>query len=148
MNILVSACLLGVCCRYDGTGKDIGLKDKYPNVTFVQVCPEVLGGLSIPRSSAEISQGRVVNIDGCDVTKEFAEGAQKALEIAFKNNCAAALLKARSPSCGSSVAYDGSFKGKLVRGDGVLAALLKENGIKVFSEENLGDFDEYLQAES
>ena len=145
MNVLISACLLGVPCRYDGKSKDVGLKEKYPQLTLVKVCPEVMGGLDTPRRPAEISSGRVVTIDGDDVTREFANGAQKALEVARANDCAVAILKARSPSCGSGLAYDGTFSGKLVNGDGVLAELLKRNGIAVFSEENLDKFEAFLK---
>lgn len=147
MKVLVSACLLGVPCRYDGASKDSGLKSKYPQLTFIKICPEVRGGLTTPRRPAEILQGRVVTIDGEDVTKEFKGGAQKELEVARENDCTVAILKARSPSCGSGLAYDGTFSGKLIQGDGVLTALLKENGIVVFSEEELEAFDEYLQGQ-
>ena len=145
MNVLISACLLGVPCRYDGKSKDAGLQEKYPQLTLVKICPEVMGGLSTPRRPAEISSGRVVTIDGDDVTREFASGAQKALEVARANDCAVAILKARSPSCGSGLAYDGTFSGKLIAGDGILVALLKENGIAVFSEENLNEFEAFSQ---
>jgi Uncharacterized conserved protein len=145
MNVLISACLLGVPCRYDGKSKDTGLEEQYPQLTFVEICPEVMGGLSTPRRPAEISGDRVVTIDGDDVTREFANGAQKTLEVARANDCAVAILKARSPSCGSGLAYDGTFSGKLVTGDGVLTALLKENGIAVFSEENLNEFEAFLK---
>ena len=145
MNVLVSACLLGVPCRYDGASKDKGIKNKYPKLKFVEICPEVMGGLSTPRKPAEILQEKVVTIDGDDVTKEFEDGAKLALEVALKNDCSVAILKARSPSCGSGLAYDGTFSGNLVQGDGVLTALLKENGIVVFSEEDLEEFEKYLQ---
>lgn len=147
MKVLVSACLMGVHCRYDGTGKDIKLGEKYPHLECVSVCPEVMGGLSTPRRCAEILDGRVVDKDGKDVTKEYEEGAQKGLESALKNDCRAAILKSRSPSCGNGITYDGTFSGKLVAGNGVLAALLKKNDITVFSEENLAEFEQYLQEE-
>ena len=145
MNVLVSACLLGVPCRYDGTSVGDCLSDKYPQLTFIKVCPEVLGGLPTPRKSAQISGDRVVTVDGDDVTKEFEEGAKKSLEVALANDCKVAILKAKSPSCGSNLVYDGTFSSKLVAGDGVLAALLKENGIAVFSEENLAEFEKEIK---
>ena len=145
MKILISACLMGVCCRYDGTGKDVGIKDRYPQVEFVNVCPELMGGLSAPRSCAEISHDRVVDINGKDFTEEYTAGAKKTLKIAKENDCTVAILKAKSPSCGSGLVYDGTFSGKLVPGDGISVALLKANGIKVFSEERLEELDEYLQ---
>ena len=98
MNVLISACLMGVCCRYDGKGKDVGIRKRYPQLTFIKVCPEVLGGLPTPRKCAEILEGRVITFDGDDVTKEFIAGAQKALAIALAKNCTVAILKGRSPS--------------------------------------------------
>ena len=153
MKVLVSACLLGVPCRYDGKSKDVGLQDKYPQLTFVKVCPEVMGGLATPRRPAEQlllrtenhNRGSVVTIDGEDVTREFTDGAKKALEVALENDCQVAILKARSPSCGSGLAYDGTFSGNLIPGDGILAALLKGNGITIFSEENLDEFEAFIQ---
>ncbi len=138
MNVLVSACLLGNSCRYDGRSKPcddvINLRSK---VQFVPMCPEVLGGLNIPHSASEIKDGRVLSSDGKDVTCAFCAGAQKALAIAKKYHCEVALLKERSPSCGCGVIYDGSFSGKLVPGNGITAELLLQNGILVFGESEL-----------
>jgi len=145
MKVLMSACLAGVNCRYDDTSKDIDLRIKYPGTEFVLVCPEVLGGLSTPRASAEISNGKVINIEGVDVTSAFLEGADAGLKKALKNGCSVAILKARSPSCGNGSTYDGSFSGTLIAGDGIFATALKENNIKVFSEENLNEFEKWLQ---
>jgi len=146
VKILVSACLMGESCRYDGKSNCIGLQDKYPHLTFVKVCPEVMGGLPVPRSGAEISKNQVITLGGDDVTKEFAKGAQKALEVALKNKCTVAILKAKSPSCGSGQIYDGTFTGTLIAGDGVSATLLKANGIKIFSEKNLEEFEGHLRS--
>ena len=145
MKILVSACLLGAKCRYDGGAKPearvIALGEEHE---LVPVCPERLGGLESPREPSEISGGRVVGRDGRDVTAEFELGARRALEAARRSGCGCAILKERSPSCGSSQIYDGSFSGRVVPGAGVAAALLMENGVRVFSEEN---FDKLFETE-
>ena len=137
MKILVSACLLGSKCRYDGSAKpDARVIALGAEHTLVPVCPERLGGLEAPRKPSEISGNRVVGRDGRDVTAEFELGARRALEAARRFGCSCAILKERSPSCGSSSVYDGSFTGRVVPGPGVAAALLMENGVRVFSEEN------------
>ena len=138
--ILVSACLLGINCQYncenDLTEKLLEfLKDKGE---FIAVCPEVLGGLPIPRDACEIvGGGKVKSIKGEDMTKEFINGAERVLEIAKQNKVDLAILKAKSPSCGAGLTYDGSFSKKLIEGDGITAALLKKNGIKVMTEKDL-----------
>ena len=139
-NILVSACLLGVCCRYDGSAKPnenvIKLKEKY---NLIPVCPEVLGGLKIPHPPSEIQNEKVISKNGEDVTKYFICGAEKVLETAFKNNCKKAVLKSKSPSCGTDFVYDGTFCGKLIKGTGVTAKLLLKNNIKLTDENNLSN---------
>lgn len=138
MNILVSACLLGLCCRYDGCAKPneeiLALRGKY---TLIPVCPEQLGGLATPRLPAERKGERVVTKTGFDVTEEYVRGAQQALKLAKLLQCQAAVLKERSPSCGCGQIYDGSFSKTIIPGDGVTAALLKENGIPVYGESQL-----------
>ena len=144
--VLVSACLAGEPCRYDGRAAP------HPAVLrlvaqgrAVPVCPELLGGLGVPREPAELCADRIggkamcraVCRSGRDVTAEFLAGAQGALEVCRAKGCQRAILKARSPSCGSGRIYDGTFSGVLVPGDGVLAALLKENNIAVASEKDL-----------
>ena len=137
MHILVSACLLGTPCRYNGKGVlDPAVQVLMREHQLVPVCPERLGGLEAPREPSEISGGRVFGRDGRDVTAEFELGARRALEAARRFGCRCAILKERSPSCGSSAVYDGSFSGRVVPGAGVAAALLMENGVRVFSEEN------------
>ncbi len=136
-KILVSACLYGYCCKYDG-GNNI-LKDPLFMILkntgrLVPVCPEQLGGLSTPRVCSEIKDGRVINKNGEDVTEQFELGAQRTLETAQKNHVRAAILKQGSPSCGCKQIYDGSFTGTKVAGEGVTARLLIENGIPVFDE--------------
>lgn len=135
MNILVSACLLGVPCRYDGNAKnydDIDILIK--NANLIPVCPEQLGGLATPRPPCEIKDGHVFTNDKKDVTESYNKGAESVLFLAKKFCCKYALLKERSPSCGSGIIHDGSFSGALTNGDGITAALLKKNGIKVYGE--------------
>ena len=146
MKILISTCLKGIPCRYDGKSKDAKIIEKYPGIDFVCVCPEVMGGLSTPRNSSERSGDKVFDNQGNDVTKEFIDGANKALSIAVDNDCKVALLKAKSPSCGNGSIYDGTFSGQLIAGDGIFSSLLKENDINVFTEADLDDFEAYLQA--
>lgn len=135
MNILVSACLLGVNCRYNGTGISHESVQKLSNSHhLIPVCPEILGGLGIPRLPAEIIDGNVISINREDVTDNYKKGAEETLKLAKLFNCKLAVLKERSPSCGCGTVYDGSFKGILTEGDGVTAALLMENGIKVIGE--------------
>ena len=135
MKILVSACLMGVCCRYDqkcaSDGLVYALRKRHE---LIPVCPEQLGGLATPRCPAEIKDGRVITKDGADVTANYELGAQMALKTAKDLGCAAAILKERSPSCGCGEIYDGSFSGKTVIGSGVTAKLLIQNGICVVGE--------------
>ena len=137
-NILISACLLGLCCRYDGESKPImqtvALMERYH---LVPVCPEQLGGLPTPREPSERRADAVVSKCGVDVTAQFTRGAQQALHLARLYGCKAAVLKERSPSCGSGAIYDGTFSGRLIPGDGVTAALLRENGIAVYGESEI-----------
>ena len=144
MNILISACLLGVNCKYNGSNNNVpGIIDQMKNVTLIPVCPEQLGGLTTPRPPAELDgEGRIINNEGIDVTKQFEFGAEETLKIAKMYNCKYAILKERSPSCGSNQIYDGSFQGKVKQGEGLTASLLKQNGIKVYSEENFEAFIE------
>ena len=136
--ILVSACLLGVCCRYDGESKPCGevirLREKY---ILIPICPEVDGGLPIPRTPSERVGDKVLMRDGVDVTKNYIKGAEEALRLAKEYSCTCAVLKARSPSCGSGKIYDGTFSGNLTDRDGVCAELLKKNGISVYTEEEI-----------
>lgn len=144
--LLVSACLVGIPCRYDGGScPHDQLQALATQGGVLPFCPEVGGGLPTPRPPAEIQggdggdvlegQARVVNIEGKDVTAEFLAGARKALRVAQRWDIKEAILKARSPSCGVGQTYDGSFSGRLVEGDGVTAALLKREGIIVRNED-------------
>lgn len=135
MNILVSACLLGLSCRYDGSSKPCEAVHKLmKRHNLIPACPESLGGLPIPRLPAERQGERVVTQDGADVTEQYRRGAQQALLLAQMYHCEAALLKERSPSCGRGVIHDGTFSGGLTEGNGVTAVLLLQNGIAVYGE--------------
>lgn len=136
--ILVSACLAGEACRYDGSAAaHPAVLELVRQGRAVPVCPEVLGGLPTPREPMEIRAGRVVSRMGADVSEAFHEGARRALEMALAAGCREAILKARSPSCGSGVVYDGTFSGVLIPGDGVFAAFVKAQGIAVRTESDL-----------
>ncbi|MDR1160512.1 MAG: DUF523 domain-containing protein [Syntrophomonadaceae bacterium] len=145
--ILVSACLLGINCKYDGSNNwRPHLLKTLEKIPLLPVCPEKLGGLPIPRCPCEIAGGqgsdviegiaKVINKEGKDVTGNFLLGAERSLKLAKKHHVSAVLLKNRSPSCGSDYIYDGSFKSCLMPGAGVTAALLKANGIMVFNEDD------------
>lgn len=136
-KILVSACLLGDMCKYNGSSNSfIPLKEFLTDYEIIKICPECDSGLKIPRKPAEIINGKVINIDGEDVTSYYKKGAEIALKKALDNNVKKAILKENSPSCGSGFVYDGTFSHKKVLGDGLTAKLLKENGIKVYNENN------------
>lgn len=137
-KILISACLVGEKCNYKGEGKytpDVEkLKEKYELVLF---CPEVEGGLKVPRTPSEIRKDFVVMKDGRDVTKQFNDGAHKALMLCKYLGITKAVLKENSPSCGTHKVYNGYFLDQLIPGMGITAALLKKNGIEVFSENEI-----------
>lgn len=144
--ILISACLLGMPCRYDGSSKPLPRLVELinQNQVIIPICPEVQGGLAIPRLPAEIIDGdgttvlqgkaRVVNEKGTDYTEQFLNGAKAVLRMANDLNPKLIILKSKSPSCGSGEIYDGSFSGRLRQGDGVTAALLKQAGFEVCTE--------------
>lgn len=135
---LCSACLLGIKCRYDGKHNlnekviELAKKEK-----LIPVCPEQLGGLPTPGEPAELKGDRVLARSGKDVTEYFNRGAKKVLKIAKLLGIKEAILKQRSPSCGSGKIYDGSFSGRIIKGDGITTKLLKKNKIRVISEEEL-----------
>ena len=144
MKVVVSACLMGVRCRYDGgeSRNDTALS-RQEGCQLIPVCPEETGGLPTPRAPAEIVGGdgdavldgtaRVMTEDGIDVTAAFLKGAYHLLQVAQAEGATHVLLKARSPSCGCGTIYDGTFSGTLTAGDGVTTALLKRHGITVIS---------------
>lgn len=138
MSILVSSCLLGLACRFDGKSKPHAkVLELAKNETLIPFCPECYGGLPIPRPPSEIKGDRVVSAEGADVTAQYRKGAEEALRLCRMLGIKKAILKARSPSCGSGAVYDGSFTKTLIPGDGITAALLKANGIEVITEEDL-----------
>lgn len=135
---IVSACLAGIECRYDGTSSQVEkIMRLVKNGEAIPVCPEQLGGLTTPRPACEIKNGRVFTNDGIDVTSSFKKGAEEGLKIALLAECDSAILKARSPSCGCGKIYDGSFSGRIVEGNGVFADILLKNGITVVNEDSL-----------
>ena len=133
---MVSACLAGLHCRYDGrSNHKPEVAELVASGLAVPVCPEELGGLPTPRAPSERLGDRVVSCEGRDVTAEFTAGAEAALYIAEEYGCSAAILKARSPSCGCGRIYDGTFSRTLVEGSGFFAELLLKKGFEVFTEE-------------
>ena len=140
-KILVSACLLGIPCRYDGRDNKIeSLNLLQQQFDLIPICPEQLGGLSTPRCPCEIQGNKVMSKEGKDCTREFQKGAEKSLKLAKQWNIKTALLKAKSPSCGFGQIYDGSFSKKLITGNGLTAALLEKEGIQIFCETELDKF--------
>lgn len=137
-KILVSACLLGCNCRYDGKNclneSVLALKKKH---TLIPVCPEQLGGLSTPRNPSERREDGVFMNDGTNVTAQYQKGAETVLYLAKTLGVKTAVFKAKSPSCGKGLIYDGSFTGGKTEGDGVAAELLAANGIRVLTEEEI-----------
>ena len=139
-RVLVSFCLLGAQCRYDGQCKPplAELARLQARFDLIPICPEQLGGLATPRPPAERRGSRVVTASGLDVTEAYARGAQQVLQLARQFSCRAAILKAKSPACGSGLIYDGSFTRRLVPGWDVAAQLLRENGLLVCDETQIG----------
>ena len=140
-SILISACLLGVACRYDGLSKPLDseiiekLRTEYH---LIPVCPEVMGGLPTPRIPAEISSdGKVFRSDGVEVTENYIRGAQEALRLARIFECDTALMKEKSPSCGAGKIYDGTFTKTLTSGNGIAAELLQKNGLQIVGESEI-----------
>ncbi len=137
-NILVSACLLGINCKYNGGNNYCEklqlISDRY---NFIPICPETFGGLESPRAPAEIVGDKVFLKTGEDVTKQFKVGAEMSLSKAKEHNCKLAILKERSPSCAPNCIYNGCFDGTVIKGQGIAAKLLLENGIRLYSEEDI-----------
>lgn len=133
--LLVSACLIGQPCRYDGSSIPVEwVMDLVAQGRAIPFCPEIAGGLPTPRPPCELRQGRVVDRDGIDRTDAFLRGAEQGLALARLAGCAGAVLKARSPSCGFGQVYDGTFAGLLTPGNGLFAELLLAHGIPVRTE--------------
>lgn len=153
MKIGMSSCLAGINCTNSGSNnliKEIEDLIDISDEQIIMVCPEVLGGLNIPRDPAEIQETKPLKIQtnkGKDVTYEYVTGAKRALQIFKDNDVKVALLKFRSPSCGNDGVYDGSFSHTLIDGQGVFAQLLEKNGIKVFNEKQIPEFLKYIGKE-
>ncbi|QLH43419.1 MAG: DUF523 domain-containing protein [Coxiellaceae bacterium] len=159
MKLLISACLLGHKVRYDGKDnllKNLRLQDLINSGAVVNICPEMMGGLLTPRPPAEIEAGKtaidvlqgnakVITDNNQDVTQAYIDGAYKTLIFAQQHHVRIAILKARSPSCGSEKIYDGTFSRTLVTGMGVTAALLSQHGIQVFDEERIDEALDILE---
>ena len=138
---IISACLVGINCRYDGKStRNDDLEELLKEGKAIALCPEVLGGLEIPREPCELNEtadGRIViSKSGGDCTEAFRHGAEVALKVCRAAGITEAILQNRSPSCGCGRIYDGSFSGRLIEGNGITAELLELNGITVFNEEN------------
>lgn len=134
--IIVSACLAGVECRYNGYSCTVPqIAEMVFKGKAIPICPEILAGLPTPRLPAEQCKGKIVTLNGEDQTAQYIIGAKIGLKIAAAVRCRKAILKSNSPTCGLGLIYDGTFSGKLISGDGIFAALLKENGIEVNTEE-------------
>ena len=137
-KILISACLVGDKCKYDGhTNYTPLIKDLLEKYELVPFCPEVEGGLPTPRKPSERKGDKVINNAGKDVTRNFLLGAEKALNICKYLNIKIAILKENSPSCGVNQIYDGNFNKKLIKGEGVTTELLRKNGIAVYTEDQI-----------
>ncbi|MCD7894870.1 MAG: DUF523 domain-containing protein [Erysipelotrichaceae bacterium] len=148
MNIGISACLLGECCTYKGDNHLISELLVMDDFHFISVCPEVMGGLTIPRDPCEIisyNPLKIISIKGEDKTKAYLQGSYKALELFKENHVEIALLKYKSPSCSCDKIYDGTFTGKLVDGQGIFAAICQKNQITVFHEKQLDEFIAYIK---
>ena len=144
--VLISACLLGVNCRYNGSGGDPQeVRELLEYVHPVPVCPEILGGLPTPRPPAERMGERVVTCEGGDVTGAYLRGAQECLKLAKLCGANIALMKERSPSCGAGEIYDGTFTHTRVPGDGTASELLKQHGIAVYGESRIRELIDLIK---
>lgn len=144
--VLISACLLGVNCRYNGSGGELPqLNELMECAQLIPVCPEILGGLPTPRPPAERRGEGVINCEGGDVTRAYIRGAEESLKLARLFGAQYAVMKERSPSCGSGEIYDGTFSHTRIPGDGVASGLLKENGIEVFGESRIRELIDLLK---
>lgn len=145
--ILVSACLLGMNCRYNGKGElNSQVLALSRDAVLIPFCPEIYGGLATPRDPAERQGEKVMTAAGADVTEQYKKGAGEALRLARLYGCRAAVLKERSPSCGRGQIYDGTYTRRLIPGDGVTARLLEQEQIPVFGETSCGRCLEFLKA--
>jgi len=147
-SIIISACLLGRECRYDGSHCKVSELDSL-GLNFISVCPEEAGELGTPRPSAELTSsakavvnghGKILTKEGVDVTPQFLDGSKRELEKLKLYNAKIAVLKSRSPSCGYGQVYDGSFTGNLLKGNGIFSQMCEDEGVKVISSDNIDLF--------
>ena len=137
---IVSACLCGINCKYNGRNNlNPAVLKLVKEGKAIPVCPEQLGGLPTPRIPSERKDGKVINKEGIDVTKNFQDGANEVLKLCKELNIKTCILKSKSPSCGYGEIYDGNFNGTLVKGNGVLTDMLIDNGIEVISSDKIYD---------
>lgn len=146
MKILVSACLLGHNVRYDGKSKPSNqIIELSKNHELIPICPEFMGGFRIPHDPIENKNGRIVTKNAKDETAKLIKGSKIALDKYLVNNCAFAILKSKSPSCGRDYIYDGNFNNTLIMGDGFFTKILKENNIKIFNENEIEEINNYIE---
>ena len=144
--VLISLCLMGIECRYDGGCNAIDPGRLGALCRLIPVCPEVFGGLPVPRIDSQRRGERVVTRDGADVTKEYETGAAEALRLAREHDVVFCVMKQGSPACGSKVIHDGTFSGTKVPGEGVAVQLLREAGYRVYGEEDIEEAARELAA--
>lgn len=146
--IAISSCLIGTNCTYKGNNHQIDiLKQLVDSGLAIAICPEVLGGMSIPRDPCEIVGKQVISSQGEDKTEEYYKGAYRVLELLKKQDIKVALLKSKSPSCGKGAIYDGSFSHQLTNGNGITTKVLQENGIMVYNEDTVNEFLKEIEKE-
>jgi len=140
VRVMVSQCLLGIDCRYDGGNNRCEEIERLMQICeVIPVCPEILGGMTTPRAPSERFEGRVVNREGEDVTAAFDHGAQQALSLAKMYGAQYAVLKQSSPSCGTATIYDGTFSGRKIPGKGVTAEMFEHAGIQLYDEKHVDE---------
>ena len=138
MKYAVSKCLCGYNCKYNGSNNlNDKLKDLENNNEVITICPEIFGGLPVPRIPFELKDGRAINKEGLDITDKVINGCNKALKLILDNNIDLVILKENSPTCGVNYIYDGTFTHTKIKGCGLLTQMLKENNIKVISDEEI-----------
>ncbi|MFR8317142.1 MAG: DUF523 domain-containing protein [Catenibacillus sp.] len=148
-NILISACLIGTACRYDGRDNYVAaVQQLKEQANLIPVCAEVLGGLTTPRTPSECKDGRVIGKDGKDVTEQFVRGAKQVCKTADFFQCRYAVLKERSPSCGFGQIYDGTFSKTLIHGNGVTAQCLMAQGVRIFGESQIPELLKLLSSDA
>lgn len=141
MNVLISTCLMGVNCKYNGGNNLVDNLDKLiEKCTLIPVCPEQMGGLSTPRNPCEIVGQEVISYDSDNCTEEYVRGAEEAIKLMKLYDCKYAILKAKSPSCGYKEIYDGTFSHTVIEGNGVFAQKLLEYGVKIYTEDQIDEF--------